>query len=494
MTNQKTEKDSVQRQAVRWLAIFLGVMLAFTFLSRAADSFGIPRVTAEAPTQKMITHVIEADGSVYAKKTCVEPVTAGLLVDSVLVKAGQSVKVGDALFRVNEVQLQEKVDEAAREVETLAAQLADLEGAKSLADQTQARTLLRAQQDYDTTAKNAEQDVNSALTALNEAEIALAQLYAAWENAAQSGQSAQSGQAAQNVQEGQVVQNTQAEQDAQNEDGAGDVAQENDFAQQEAALLAEIAEKKQLYEQACRVQEEALRTAWRSVEDAKQPQAPDSTIAQNRVALDEKRETLQKLQTLQKNGGIVQAKTAGTVTQMLINAGGQTGDAACILADASEGFQYEAQITKEEAAYVAAGDALTLKLSDNTRIEDLTVKEVSVSPEDASVYIVTAEISDAGLIPGARASMRVVRESQKYPLCIPAGGLRSDDTGKFVLVLEQQKTALGDTLTLRRVDVEVLEQNSQYAAIAEGTLNANQQVVITTNRQVDEGSRVRLME
>lgn len=491
MTNQKTEKqkkDSVQRQAVKWLAIFLGVMLAFTFLSRAADSFGIPRVTAEAPSQKMITHVVEAEGSVYAKKTCVEPVTVGLLVDSVLVKAGQSVNVGDALFRVNEVQLQEKIDEAAREVETLAAQLADLEGAKSLADQTQARTLLRAQQDYDTTAKNAEQDVNSALAALNEAEIALAQLYAAWENAAQSGQ------AAQNAQEGQTVQNTQAEQDAQHEEDAGGATPENEFAQQEAALLAQIAEKKQLYEQACRAQEEALRTAWRSVEDAKQPQAPDSTVEQNRTALDEKKEILQELQALQKNGGIVQAKTAGTVTQLLINAGGQTGDAACILADASEGFQYEAQISKEEAAYVAAGDALTLKLSDNTRIEDLTVKEVSVSPEDASVYIVTAEVSGAGLIPGARASMRVVRESQKYPLCIPTGGLRSDDTGKFVLVLEQQNTALGDTLTLRRVDVEVLEQNSQYAAVAEGTLNANQQVVITTNRQVDEGSRVRLME
>lgn len=482
MTKQKTKKDSAQRQAVKWLAIFLGVMLAFTFLSRAADSFGIPRVTAEAPSQKMITHVVEADGAVYAKKTCVEPVMAGLLVDSVLVKAGQSVHVGDALFRVNDVQMQEKIDGAAREVETLAAQLADLEEAKSLADQTQARSLSRAQQDYDTTAKNAEQDVNNALAALNEVEIALAQLYCAWENAAQSEQAAQN------------VQNLPEGQDAQNTDGADSAAQENGFAQQEAALLAQIAEKKQLYEQACRAQEEALRAAWRSVEDAGQPQAPDSTIAQNRAALDEKKETLQELQALQKNGGIVQAKTAGTVTQLLINAGGQTGDAACILADASEGYQYEAQITKEEAAYVAAGDALTLKLSDNTRIEDLTVKEVSVSPEDASVYIVTAEVSGAGLIPGARASMRVVRESQKYPLCIPTGGLRSDDTGKFVLVLEQQKTALGDTLTLRRVEVEVLEQNSQYAAIAEGTLNENQQVVITTNRQVDEGSRVRLME
>ena len=46
----------------------------------------------------------------------------------------------------------------------------------------------------------------------------------------------------------------------------------------------------------------------------------------------------------------------------------------------------------------------------------------------------------------------------------------------------------------RKVEVTVRDKNNSYAALEEGSLSSEQQVIISTDREISEGSPVRLQE
>lgn len=53
---------------------------------------------------------------------------------------------------------------------------------------------------------------------------------------------------------------------------------------------------------------------------------------------------------------------------------------------------------------------------------------------------------------------------------------------------------LGTELAVRRLDVEVLDKNGAAAALEEGVLSGEQEVVSSSNRMIQEGDRVRKKE
>ena len=63
---------------------------------------------------------------------------------------------------------------------------------------------------------------------------------------------------------------------------------------------------------------------------------------------------------------------------------------------------------------------------------------------------------------------------------------------RSVLVAEPAETVLGTQTLLRKVSVQVLEQNESLAALEPGSLHSEQQVVTASDRAVGSGSRVRV--
>ena len=63
-----------------------------------------------------------------------------------------------------------------------------------------------------------------------------------------------------------------------------------------------------------------------------------------------------------------------------------------------------------------------------------------------------------------------------------------------MFVLDTEDTALGEVQTARKVDVTVKEQNETRAALQEGTLSADQKVITGSDREIEDGSRVRLRD
>ena len=100
----------------------------------------------------------------------------------------------------------------------------------------------------------------------------------------------------------------------------------------------------------------------------------------------------------------------------------------------------------------------------------------------------------AGTLPfGASAELNFTRKSQPYSCCVPLPALHLDEKNQpYVLVVEPVETVLGTQMQARKVSVTILEQNETTAALAEGAVHSGQQIIVSADRAVDDGSRVRV--
>ena len=60
--------------------------------------------------------------------------------------------------------------------------------------------------------------------------------------------------------------------------------------------------------------------------------------------------------------------------------------------------------------------------------------------------------------------------------------------------MRQKDTVLGTEWFAERVDVTIKEKNELYAALAEGALDDEAQVILSSNKSIKAGDRVRQAE
>ena len=53
---------------------------------------------------------------------------------------------------------------------------------------------------------------------------------------------------------------------------------------------------------------------------------------------------------------------------------------------------------------------------------------------------------------------------------------------------------MGKEMVVRKVNVTVIEKNESYAALTEGALTSDQKIIVNSNKEIQEGSRVRIQE
>lgn len=87
--------------------------------------------------------------------------------------------------------------------------------------------------------------------------------------------------------------------------------------------------------------------------------------------------------------------------------------------------------------------------------------------------------------------MTVQRDSKQYETCIPVQALYESTQGTYIYILKEKESVLGTELTTVKMDVTILDKNETYAAVDETAL-LGQQIVVSSDRNIDEGSRVRM--
>lgn len=267
-------------------------------------------------------------------------------------------------------------------------------------------------------------------------------------------------------------------------------------AQTEQQLLANVKAAQQAYETAAVSANEAAVTSGRAVEQAGIPDASNSQDRMNEITYEQMELQLEKLEKLKADGGKVKAEADGLITKIQITTGEKTSDTTAILmADLSRGSRFTAEITKDQEEYIGTGDLVTLRGNSKKQvIEELAVESVMADDENDSIYYVTVQIPEDSEVfeLGAAATLEYSKKSEAYPVCVPLQALHLDEKNQtYILVPDQYETILGTELKARRVSVTVLEQNESYAALEEGVVTSQDEVIVSSDKSVDAGSRVR---
>lgn len=258
---------------------------------------------------------------------------------------------------------------------------------------------------------------------------------------------------------------------------------ENKDQVQEETLKVDYEAKKTQYNEMLKQSNDNIDLS-RAVQDAKD--------ASN---LDEYNKELSKLTPYINSNGKILAPRDGIVTSVFAQNGGVTTDAIASLADASDGYKFVAQLESSKRNLVKNNQEVEIKLFNGDKIEEkLIIESISQSNENPEMLDVTVilpvekgQIDDLG-------EMLVSSESIEYENCVPMGALRQGDNGYYVLVMEEKETVLGNENIAKKIDVKVLEQDNEFAAVNDSTISRNDKIIVNSNKNIESGDRVRLEE
>lgn len=277
-----------------------------------------------------------------------------------------------------------------------------------------------------------------------------------------------------------------------NEPGADPQAE---WEAQKAALEQAVAEAKLAYETAVSARTESVKSAARALEDASMQPATDSIARQGEISRQQQELTLNKLLALKKAEGKITAPVRGMVTQIAITTGDFTTNGTAIrLADTSEGSRLVAAVDKSDQKYVSKGSAVNISVSGSKeKITDYTVSNVAENEGDNTLLDVTIELPEGVLEAGTSAEIEIVQKSKNYSTVLPIQALHEEQNVYYVFIVQEEQGVMGTELVVKRYEVEVVDKNSTSAALAEGMLTGDQEIVNSSSRVIEDGSRVRKM-
>lgn len=444
-----------RKNLLKWFGLFFAVMLLFTFLSRAADSVNVAQIQAKTVQNQVITHRISGTGKMEGTREAAVFAQEGQKVAQVLVQEGQTVKQGQVLLKLLESTIKETLEEKQDTREELTLKLRDLESQEGVEGQKKSYDLDRARQDLQVAIDNGNINMSNAQ---REIDIARQKL--------------------------QVYLDSREEFTDHTEDS-----------QEEQALRDEIRAKEEALNQIIMNRNREVMDAERKVQDAKVPDAEDSSAENAQRELTKVQEEIAELNELLEKNGEVTSPVDGVVKSISAGTGSQTTqEAAAVLYETSGELRMTGVISKDDLKYVAVGGRVFLKGSSGVEVEDAVIEAIREDETDPDGRVISVKVPENTLSIGESAEFTITRDDGPYKCCVPLSALYGQAGQEYVYVLDTRDSVLGEVTVARKVDVVVIEKNETQAALQEGTLSGDQKVVTEADRELEDGSRVRLQE
>lgn len=438
-----------RKKTAKWLGMFLVVMVLFTFLSRTADSLNVPRITTKTIQNQNIGHEVKGSGKVESTLERAVFVAENQKVEQILVQEGQSVEAGDALYQLSMEALSASIKDKEAETESLARKVEDAGSQANAKETEKALALERARENYDIAVANGEVNVANAEMEVNVAKQKLQNYYTYVGN---------------------------------------DVTQEQ-------ALLDEIRSREEALNDVIMARNKEVLEAERALEDAQAETVTDGSLADAQAELLAAQEELEELNALQEKDGKIYAETAGVVKEIRSQTGNvTTAEAAMIFYETGGSLRVKGTISKEDAKYVEEGQEAEVKGSDGKKIQGAVVESVQEDEQNADLRAVSILLPEDSLSVGASADFEMTQQTGPYPSCVPLSALYEEQGSYYVYVVDTENTILGEAMVARKVPVNVLDKNTSMAALENGALSQSQKVIVSTDRELTDGSRVRLQE
>lgn len=458
--------DPRQQLRLKRIVRFFALLLVLTLLARGTAGATMAAVTVQKPSSGNVTKSVRTTATVAFAGGTPFTVPAGLLVMAVPVQAGQTVKSGDtlAVFDAAEVDRAVNAKRAAlQQANTQAAQQAAGDSADPYAAELAQQQLERAYDETHKTYADGEESVARAKAKRDEAAAALDRARSAgYDDEAAKQAAVESAEAALEAAEDALYSAQKAAEDA------------NDAALS-AAQSAEDSRNSALH--ALEKEEEA--TAKQNALD----RAAAAVTAADAAALQAE---LDALTALQQAGGTLTAPADGTLVALYL-AVGQTSPAVGGLLAVDADFTAEIPLDASQAKLVAVGTVL--HLSQSRASGDAAVQSLSAPDENGTV---TAKCTlPKGAWSAGAANVSAAVQGERQTCVLPAAAVHRDNSGCYVLAIEQQTTILGLQNVAVALPVTVQEEGDTTAAVS-GALDSTTQVIVSSTRAVQAGDRVKL--
>ena len=195
---------------------------------------------------------------------------------------------------------------------------------------------------------------------------------------------------------------------------------------------------------------------------------------------------LDALLAVQQAGGTLTAPSDGTLVSLDLVVGQPSPAVGGQLA-ADADFTAEIPLEESQANLVSVGTVL--HLSQSRASCDAAVQSLSAPDENGTITAKCTLSKGAWCAGAANASATV--QGEKRPCVLPASAVHKDNTGCYVLAIEQKATILGQQNIVVSLPVTVVETGDTTAAVS-GALDADTQVIVSSTRAVQAGDRVKI--
>lgn len=446
------EKHAVRRKWVKRIAIvFFITILLLTFFSNTIMNYSLAQVSTQSIESDSVATKIRGTGTVEAADSKEISISESREVESVLVKADDEVKTGDVLVKL-----------AAGENSEI------VEAEKALQDLKDAyyNSILVGEID--------QAIVNKAENGGDSYETKRATLTSLSNNT----------KAAQ-----EKVNNIQAEIDKINQ-AAGDAGSDNLDEDGSAGVNPQLDSLSKNLEAA----QKELDAATKAHDDyLAQINTINELIAQNE-AIKEAQTNLDKMK--QKTvSNEVKAPVDGKIVSVDIKAGDTTTpDMAFITMQGSaNGYTLSFSVTKEQSKKVKVGDEASI--ADAWYYDDVTVTLSSIKndPEMPGKQKLLVFDVKGDVEVGTTMSLSIGDKSSTYDYVVPNSAVREDNNGKFILIVKEKNSPLGNRYVASRVEVEVTVSDDSKTAIT-GAVEGGEYVITTSSKMINPGDLVRLAD
>jgi multidrug efflux pump subunit AcrA (membrane-fusion protein) len=534
--NKKSRKDIIKDITIA----FLVILLLLTFFSNTIMNYSLPEVAIQQVQEGNISPMIRGTGTVEASDPYNVKVSQERVIKSVAVQEGAHVDKGDILYYLEDKESTELTEaETKLEEMTQTYESALFSGDIDDASITRIRSgVTLTFDDYQTKLKAASDRYDAAKAADEAAQAVIDE-----QSQAQSYTSAQYNydEATPQYQDAEITyrlaqieeQITEAQETKDNAKEKRDALKKTDknYSKYDTAYwladqtLDALNEEKsdltiqqannakdvsQMTTQAGQVDSDYQRKA-ASLQDAKNKTAlelerattertellteigKEIELCNQRDDIEEQKKTVEKLKA-ESTGGKIEAPVAGTVTSLTLKAGESTSadnEVAVIQVDGKD-MVMSFTVTVDQAKGLKVGDIAEPQNAWYYTDFKATLKSINADKQNPNTKkVLTFTIESPEVQNGQSVSLQIGEKSNVYDLTIPAGAVREDQNGKFILVVKSKSSPLGNRYIASRVDVEVLASDDTTAAIS-GSLEGDEYVITTTTALVNSGDQVRL--
>lgn len=449
-----------QKKTIRIFGIFFAVMMVFTVLSRAADSVNVVQVQVKTAQNQMVTHRVMGTGKVVGTKEQAVFIEENLKVEQVFIQEGQSVKKGEVLFKLSMDSIQKAWKEKVDEMEELNLKIRDLKSQTQVNEEKKTLEQGWARRSYDMLVQASSITVENARAEVEVAQQKLDEFY-------------------------------------RNRELTSGLNEELDDSTKEQALIDDLRTKQEALNTAIASQNQELAEAEKAVLESGLLEASDGTLENIERQLASGQEKMEKLNELLANEGKIKATANGVVKSLAAETGTITTEsAAAVLYIVGGNLRMTGTIYKDDLKYIEIGANVSVEGSNGKKIEKASVETIreDETNQDADARLISIKLPDDSLSIGETVEFTISKDAGPFPCCIPLSALHQENGTSYVYVIDSQNSVLGEIWVARRVDVIVKDKNQSLAALESGSISSDQKVIVDSNREISDGSRVRLQE